>query len=276
MSYPYEVAVHWAVTSICNFQCDYCISKAEDGDAKKLSPIPVETVIETLDKTGKTFKFLMTGGEPFIIPNAVELYLALSQKHLLAFHSNFSAGNIEEFFSKVDPKQIDYVHASLHIEELLSKKLLERYARNFAFCKSKGICIESVAVGHPRILSKADEYRELLKKYDIELMFSMFIGEYNGKQYPESYTSNELAIIREEERSSFQEDFYFKGQTCVAGYNGFVIHDTGDLNPCYDIDVDCGNIFSGIHFLPKPMTCPAERCSCPYSANEPILFEQIK
>ena len=292
MSYEvkHQAVVYWVITEFCNFSCAYCIANSKGrgvlyapnhddflyyNDKQEYIKMDVQKLMSTLDKSGKIFKFMVSGGEPFYIENAVELFSALCTKHYLEIHSNFSSPKIPELLRRIDPQRINYIHASLHIEELLRHNLLNQYIENFLLCKDAKIPIEAVVIGHPRALKQADFYRDFFGKKGINVTFDHYIGECDGKIYPDSYTPEELSYINDDDNGD-TDDYESRGKLCNASYNCFAANFAGDLTPCYYIDKNCGNLFEEIIFNNTLIKCPIEKCYDPMFKQEADIFPLIR
>ena len=92
MDIPYNAWLHWiGPTRECNFNCFYCgIHGHINGNPREVPdllsrkpvvPIAIEKFVQAIDKTNKIFKISFAGeGEPFLIPNIVDLCIALTEK----------------------------------------------------------------------------------------------------------------------------------------------------------------------------------------------------
>jgi MoaA/NifB/PqqE/SkfB family radical SAM enzyme len=270
----HDAWLHWSVTDRCNLNCHYCISF--DSDAKthdEIFKIDIPALIKTLDKTNKVFRIGFVGGEPFLIPNIVEACTEITKKHYISFNTNLTSSNIKEFSKKINPEKVLGIHASLHIKELEKHNLLNRYIDNFLLCKEKGFVINAVEVAHPSLLSQVKEYKKKFQRKKINIKFGEYIGEYNGKKYPESYTTKErniFALSKENIKVHNQ-----KGKVCNAGYNVGIVCQNGDIFQCYEIREKLGNIYEeNIIFKDKPIICPIEFCGCPLKSYDEHLFEK--
>jgi MoaA/NifB/PqqE/SkfB family radical SAM enzyme len=59
----------WMIGMRCNLDCEYCFENPMKKTAKPTA-VDIDKFMNTLDKTGKTFRIFMTGGgEPSLIPN---------------------------------------------------------------------------------------------------------------------------------------------------------------------------------------------------------------
>jgi len=273
--FNYDAWLHWRVTNRCNLNCHYCFEF--DSEAKKhgeLFTIDIPVLINTLHKTNKTFKISFVGGEPFLVPNIVEVCSKITQRHYIAFNTNLTSANIKEFTDKIDPDRVIYILASLHIKELEKRHLLNKYIDHFLLCKEKGFVIDAVEIAHPSLLSQAEQYKYFFRRHKINIVFTHYIGDYNGKKYPESYTTEELSIFDLKQENI--ERHNQAGKDCNAGYNVAVVCQNGDVFPCHHIREKLGNVYEDIIFKDKLMTCPIQFCECPLKSYDENLFEKAK
>jgi MoaA/NifB/PqqE/SkfB family radical SAM enzyme len=272
--FNYDAWLHWRVTNRCNLNCHYCFDF--DSDAKRhgeIFKIDIHALIKTINKTNKIFKISFVGGEPFLIPNIVEACTEITKKHYISFNTNLTSANIKEFSEKIDPKRVIYILASLHIKELEKHNLLNRYIDNFLLSKEKGFVIDAIEIAHPFLLSQVEKYKEYFQRNKINIKFGQYIGDYNGKKYPESYTTEELNIFnlnKENVKIHNQE-----GKICNAGYNVGIVCQNGDIFPCHNIREKLGNIYKeDIIFKDKLIICPVKFCECPLKSYDEYLFEK--
>jgi MoaA/NifB/PqqE/SkfB family radical SAM enzyme len=237
---------------------------------KAAGKIDIPSLIKTLNDTKKIFKISFTGGEPFVVPNFIELCKALTQKHCIGMFTNLTSSKIKKFANEVDPQKVSHIRASLHIKELEKSNLLNRYIENFIWLKSKGFKISTSVVAHPSLGREVGEHRLYFKEKGVDLCFVPFRGRYRGKQYPKAYTEQELKIFGLEAG----EMFYQKGKLCNAGYNVGVVFPSGDAQSCFSLDHGLGNVFKKIEFKKSLVRCPFKYCSCPLNRYEPDLFRR--
>jgi organic radical activating enzyme len=309
----YDAWLHWSVSTICNLRCAFCSLQSshsglsvrhETGLAKSLQIIrsrgilglfssviqkckrvlvkkPVNRVdipalIRTLNKTDKIFRIGFTGGgEPFLISNFIQACEALSKRHYIALNTNLTSPKIKEFCAKIDPLRVVHFHASTHIKELERQDLLETYIANFVMCKERGFNIFSREVAYPPLLAEVGKYKKYFSDRGIELTFGPFCGEYQGKQYPQAYTEQEIEVFGLNKNSDSDiRHFYQKGKLCNAGFNAGIVDPSGSINVCYSIHASLGNIYSEIKFRDRLVKCPFEYCSCPLKDYDNFLFEK--
>jgi MoaA/NifB/PqqE/SkfB family radical SAM enzyme len=241
---------------------------------KKEECINVEALLKTLDETNLVFRINILGGEAFILPNIVEACERISEKHFLSFNTNLITPKFREFINRADPSRIVHINASLHFKELEKHRLTDRYIDNFLLCQKKGISITAAAVAHPSFYPEVDGYREIFAKKGIKIKFDRYIGFYNGKLYPESYTPEEL------EKFGLTDDPFMemyrssKGKLCNAGYNAAVASASGNVFLCPHVYKKLGNMYEKIQFEKTMIKCPVEHCLCPINLHDEGVFQK--
>ncbi len=237
---------------------------------KRIAPINIPALINSLEKAKKTFRIHFTGGEPFLIPNLVDASVEITKKHFVYVTTNLITGKTMEFAEKINPQRVVKFTASLHIKELERLNLVDKYIDTYQLYRKRGFRIRAWEVAYPALLGEADKYKKYFHERGVELHFNPFIGYYNGKLYPESYTSEEFQIFSLDNSSC--EVYNSKGKICNAGYNTGLVSPTGDIRPCYQRSEEMGNIYGEIKFADKLTTCPFSFCACPYFARDTYLF----
>ena len=265
----YDAWLHWDATKRCNLDCEYCFGKIIDTSIK-VNSIKTDLLLEILDKNGKIYRLSFTGGEPTLIPNFVEACKSITKKHFISFNSNLISKNIIEFALEINPDRILHIHASFHYDELIQKKLLAKFSKNYNLLKDSGFNVFAEAVAYPQIEKKVNIISKFAKDNSIDLTFAPFYGNFKGRIYPESYTDIQLDLfeITKEDISCFSQ----KGNLCNAGFNAAVVFSNGNIYPCHQIKTKMGNIYEGFAFGDKLIKCPSKKCGCPINKYDDYVF----
>ena len=267
----YDAWLQWNVTSQCNFNCIYCFGKTPVNKAE-INIIHIEKLISTLDKTGMVFRIGFTGGEPFLIPNIIDACVELTGKHYVSFNTNLVMPEVKEFAVRINPGRVLNIHASLHFEELLDRKLMDTFVNNYKLLEAQGFNIYAEAVAWPGMSEKVSEYKKMMDSFGIDFLFAPYIGNNKVLDYPEVYSDKEL-----EEYNLIRYNlkwFRQKGEKCNAAFNAGVVFSNGDVYPCFQIKEKLGNIYEGINFNNELTVCPAKRCACPLNKYDDYLFSK--
>jgi len=273
MKFPYRM--NWFITDKCNFDCEYC-----NTETKKQSPNTILTpkeIFKLFEKTKKNWLILMTGGEPFLYPNFVEVCQKLTKNHHLTITTNLTHKSICEFADKINPIKILCISASYHRDELIKNNLQKNFIENCLYLKEKGFCILVNFVAYPSNIPQINEDIQMFEKLDLECIVYGYRGKFNNKLYPNNYTKEELSFISknsldETEIMIVENDFKFKGHFCEAGSKYFVVKSNGDIQSCFTIADKIGNLFNGdLTLNSKSKICPSEICDDYYYGRAAVL-----
>ena len=304
LAYMFDIHLIWDIIGSCNFNCDYCLSHSNDTSEK---PYPINAVKanEVLDASGKTYDINLVGGEPTLLPNFIEFCQEITKKHYLSISTNLFKSNIfYELIDKIDPKRIRAIDASLHIEQREKKSSVETFARTFLDLQNAGFNIYTNYVAHPRLFSRIRADFKKMNDLGIELKATPYIGTWNNKHYPQSYSAQERKLIFNEnsvhsgkwgasvneketpatpvkseiQHEASKSDNINEGILCNGGYNVFWIAQNGDISRCSTfLNEKYGNIFSKFNSPDSTLrTCKATSCPCPYYCVLGSLFEKAK
>lgn len=268
----YDAWLHWYINMRCNLNCAYCFFNLLKKRAK-LKSVDTKKIVKTLDETGKVFRIYLTGGgEPFLVRNIIELCEGITKKHYLFINSNLTSNKFKDFARKINPERVLGIHASLHIEELLKKNLVDKYVENYHILKEKGFTIFSVAIAYPPLLEKVDEYYRFFQKKGILFYYEPYYGNFLGKKYPYSYTPEEISAFHL--KNACKNTFNQKNKICNAGYNVAIVAGNGNIYPCVNIYQNLGNIYKKIQFNDQLIKCPVKSCACPLNQYDISLFKK--
>ena len=151
----------WQVNRRCNFDCAYCFREVIDDGLDKRTEDPAcgkfgpEHIARRFDETNKVWRINMTGGEPFLYPNFVELARALTRKHYISVSTNLSTANTYEFADTIDNTRVHWLKANVHImEREKTKDGVNEFLRKFLHFQQRGFDIRLVYVTYPAILGR--------------------------------------------------------------------------------------------------------------------------
>lgn len=258
----------WDIHYKCNFRCPYCWFYHGWVEAAKRNIYlsPEEWMVHwkrLYDKYG-TVRVEITGGEPFIYPNFVELVKQLSSIHRVKVTTNMS-GDIEGFVREIDPEK---VFLDLNFHPLFVPDL-DNFIRKTLLLKRAGFKAGVCYLAYPPQMGKIEVFRKRFEKEGINFALAAFWGEYGGKRYPESYTKEEAEFIRpflgDIDRTVYHLNAESpKGKLCKAGYGYAVIQADGKVIRCGQLaDRVITNFLSeDFHLMDKPEPCEAESCPC--------------
>lgn len=257
----------WHLNELCNFSCSYCYFeniKQEHPAVGRLSP---QEIKDAFDHTGRKWHLFLTGGEPMLYPNFNELVSLLKPNNPIQISTNLYHKNVKQFAQEVTPENIITINVSLHIMHH-NNRSLEKLIDNYHLLREKGFDIIMSYVTHPKLFSRIENDFDLLHKEGVEHVFPLtYFGEYNGKQYPASYTLDQARLIRKLYQEPLElhvmlQKMKWLGQQCSAGKDYFHMDLHGEVSRCCTIpDQTYGNLYNKTFTPAKSDTpCTAENC----------------
>lgn len=271
--FDYEYWLHWVINYSCNLKCEYCQGTIDGDRSNWTNVIDLERLKSNFKEIDVPLQIsFVGGGEPFLVPNLIETCEFLTKKHQIAFVTNLTIPNVKELVGRIDPAKVTYILASFHIEALEKQGLIERYIEHYTYLRENGFTIQAQAVAYPGILDKCRRYREEFSKAGLDLVFTPFNGEFEGRTYPFEYSKEELDEFGID--PSQIELSKTKGKLCNAGFNVAVIHPMGDIISCDPCKQWLGNIYDNFAFEYTLKRCAKESCHCPMYVHDQDLFDR--
>ncbi|MFV0422407.1 radical SAM protein [Oleidesulfovibrio sp.] len=250
------------MTRRCNFTCHYCYFPHDNRPITET--LPVTSLISFLQEAGGEWLVGLTGGEPFIYPNFVNMCEALTERHLIGIDSNLSVTPvIRRFAERIDPARVHDIYAALHIEERERRDGVQAFIKNYHTLAEKGFTIKVNYVVHPQLAERFLRDREFYARHGVPLTPRPFKGHYEGKRYPESYGSLAKAIFAEHPEAGKKTVFNFHGVPCHGGYTFLRMEPDGTILRCPGDKKVLGNIIAGsVQRENGPTPCRMHRCPC--------------
>ena len=260
-----KVSFVWDSHYRCNFRCPYCwFDKVWDEMDKYNKYPPLSEMIALWDRLYDLYgecDLMVTGGEPMLYPNFIELIEAISKKHTVKVTCQLS-GDMFTFARKLNPQR---VRLDMNFHPLESK--IEPFIRKVLYLYKYGFKGGVCYLAYPPNMDKIKYYDDIFKKYGIVMALAAFHGEYGGKKYPEAYTDEEREMMKpymgDVDRLKYHlEGQKTKGKLCRAGYIYASIKADGTVTRCGPLShKPIGNIFDpNFRLHDKPMPCEAETC----------------
>ncbi len=296
----YDKIAMWLINMECNFNCPYCFYEDSQRSLKQrmacmiMEKIPALNIYKTrvvspeeaekfFNKENYRWWIIISGGEPFIYPNFIEIVQRLSKNHLITIGTNLSLP-VDEFIKKIKPDNIRSFYASLHLGERERKGLsAEEFLTKAILLKNAGFNVEVNYVMYPPLISRFKETYEKFKQQGIEVEAKVFRGKYQGKEYPQSYTDEERKMFydlipSEVDRAASFHNLSFKGVPCSAGLRLVRINPDGSVTRCPHDHEKLGNIFTQkLNLHKKPKKCDVPYCKCTLAIKEGCVdFNQRK
>lgn len=264
-----DVRLTWDIHYKCNFRCPYCWFYRGWADAAKrnlyLSSEEWMVHWSRIDDRYGCVHIEITGGEPFLYPNFIELVKSLSAIHTVKVTTNLS-GDIETFAGEIDPER---VNLDLNFHELFID--LDTVTKKALILKNNGFKAGICYLAYPPQMQEEKIRRldEHFRNLGIGFALAAFWGEYQGKRYPESYSASEREFMRpflgDIDRLTYHLNAESpRGKLCNAGHMYAGVHSNGDVVRCGPLaDKVIGNIRDeDFRLLDKPLPCEADTCPC--------------
>jgi MoaA/NifB/PqqE/SkfB family radical SAM enzyme len=267
---PYKVFFTWEITYECNYRCTYCHAPKPWNPNTRKTVYPgikkwIDIWKKIYDDYGET-EMVISGGEPFIYPNFIELVSKISQMHIIEFCTNLFF-NVDSVVNNMNPKRVR-IGTSYHPQYTE----LDIFIEKVNILKNAGFEVWTNFVPWPPFISQLEDIKQTFEKNGIKIILQPFIGEYNSKHYPQGYSTEEkkmLGIFTDEANIKTVEfkttnESNKKGKLCRMGENYAFIHPDGEVDRCCkDHTLKLGNIIEGtFKLLEKPAVCMAQECNC--------------
>lgn len=276
-----KIELEWLIYYKCNYRCPYCFFDGMWEEAAEHNRyLPLERWIEAWHRIFKKYesvRILITGGEPFIYPNFVELLKELSKYFSIGFDTNLSCSK-EELTNFIRYTVSKNISLGLSFHPMFAD--FDSFLGKALFLKGNGfnICIQYVT--YPPQMGQMKFFRDRFTKKGLYFIPLAFRGTYNGMNYPDAYTEEEKKQIysvtesletEHKERVKKQLDqIRSKNRLCRAGQVYARIDTDGTVYRCgHSIsspnNKPIGNFFDeGFKLLEEPLPCEQEFCPCEF------------
>jgi MoaA/NifB/PqqE/SkfB family radical SAM enzyme len=201
---------------------------------------------------------VINGGEPFTYPGFSEIVLRISRLHWpINITTNTSTG-LEEFAALADPAKIS-ISLSFHPEY----HDIEKFTGTMTRLRQKGFTGCNNIVAYPPFLPRLAAQLKRFEEAGHPVKINPFIGGYQGRNYPESFSPEEKALIGMDK--GWGERKRRKHLECGAGHNSALILPDGNVTRCGQ--AGDGAIFANFfdpdfRLLEAPSPCAEEFCPC--------------
>ena len=99
----YDVEVDWHLLSTCNYRCAYWFVPPEHLASKVQIFASPQAWQSAFDASGAVWSIYLTGGEPSIYPDFVELSRTLTANHYISINSNLTRPSLLKFAEESIP-----------------------------------------------------------------------------------------------------------------------------------------------------------------------------
>lgn len=296
--------IEWSLHNVCNYDCSYCGEENKIGDLRWK---PISTYKLYIDKliraSGSNVWFLITGGEPTLYPNFIELITYLKSKGAYIGLISNGSRTLRWWEECKQANAIDSLYISCHTEKIKDYEHIASVLNIFHDSTTKTNCfiistpetigqvVDSVNFLEENTASKIEVKFMNIAKYNIfsnitpdQLAFMSKI--YYGKK-PNKVNSN-IPLINHYEnkiRISYDDgsvvDFngsqdlikadqnHFLGWHCNINNDALTVNVNlcrrGQTNGCELSPIVADLEVDEVEFINEYVVCPYESCHC--SAN---------
>ncbi len=267
----------WKSNQRCNFDCEYCFCSKEELSREhplcgRFSPA---RIAGRFDGTGRSWTIFMTGGEPFLYPDFLELCRELARNHFLALNSNLSTSNVARFAGEIDPSRVRTINASFHERVLERSGKMGDFVSNVLRLQSGGFPVKVEYVAYPPLFGRIDRDIRALREAGVRTVnLKVYRGTFGNRLYPRDYSLDERALFLREgqdpaEIEFITEPFAFRGRPCRTGTDFLFMGMDGRIRRCPASSASYGDFLGGRYALdPRPRPCPYPRCGSPWVGRE--------
>ncbi len=274
---------YYTAFDVCNFSCEYCVA-GQNNKARIIHNFDKRKYIEIVEAI-KKLPFSMNirigvGGEFFLSPDLIEggrrLSWSRNVEHLnLITNLSFDYARYADLLRGYDRKKVAIV-ASYHPTQTENKKRWLETALHI----NKEYDFAVILVAYPPLLGDLPIIARELRQAGLDVFVQGYIGSYNNKVYPLSYTMEEKELLKDIMYSRHDYEFFVnckKPGLCNAGYKSLYIDREGKVFSCgMGKGVKLGNLTESpeIRFFDAPRPCVHETCFCDTEYINTVIFEQ--
>jgi MoaA/NifB/PqqE/SkfB family radical SAM enzyme len=258
----------------CNYRCFYCVAAGHNNEkVKRLDLAAIEKVYSSIQSDMIITSFECGGGEPTVHPQFADLVRICASYGPVSFPTNNSQSP-ERWLPREHAHRL-LIRSSVHPE---AEGHLDRYASNARYLIDAGCTFISTFIAHPTRVHKIPEYRKFFADRQIPFSPASFIGDYEGKQYPNSHSDQEKSLIGLESDNrhwTHKIEPYaarvrnFRGIPCLAGFRSIYISSDGAVRRCL---YDKRKLNKP---LEKPEPCEVKACGCGLILNDINSIQMI-
>lgn len=265
--------IDFIITQKCTYRCPYCLqSKSCTKDYQDASDETIDSFLNFLDTTDKTFEITITGGEAILHPRFFEIIKSIKSKGFkinLITNLSFKIETYQKIFDCLDDS-LNRFDISFHLDEIQSFNLAVEKLNKFLNFRPKStkttFFIPLYDLDSKKEL-KIDSLIRIAKRHNIEYSFQKIrvLGKYKE-------------IENEKYHSSHKKHKTF-ASLCHAGARSAVIYEDGSVYRCYSSRFlksnYLGNIKDENFKLNNDKTpCVSCFCACPKPKNNNQITDE--
>lgn len=181
--------VDWILTEKCNLNCYYCLQNADTRNAECKS-----VDYSFIDNISEPILFHLTGGEPFLVPNIIDLCIKLEQKgHYISMNTNLTIP-VNTFIEKVKSEKFIFINASVHYP--YRKHHMKPFIRHYMALREAGFFVYATIVMMPDEFEQISDFIKDYQSQGVILLPKLMRGVERGVKYPESYNDRQFSMMK--------------------------------------------------------------------------------
>lgn len=269
----------------CNYSCVYCIAghgEVTKGRERHWSATRYAQIIDNMMHIPHKINVrLGVAGEFFLDKQLVDGAARLSHSNNVASvnlitNLSFRYHHYQKILEPYNQDKIAIV-ASFHPSEIEDHAqwadVAQRISQDYDF--------SIVMVAFPPFLNDLERHYSTLKEKGLEVFIQPFIGFWEQKLYPQSYTDEEEALIKSMMYSRHDYEFLMKLKKpglCNAGHTSLFVNPHGVVYPCgmggYEQAIGDLSSSPDIKLKTRAMPCPFSQCQCDTENINTVQFSQ--
>jgi hypothetical protein len=268
----------------CNYKCPYCVAGHAPPEGRPPSDYDDDRYLQIVDNLCKLdFPInvrIGVGGEFFVSKVLVEGARRLAAADNVAIinlitNLSFHPKQYARILAGIPREKVAMV-ASYHPTEVKSEDGWIAAAQEL----STYYDLTTMSVAYPPALPNIRALKAKFAAAGLDHFVQPFIGEFEGRMYPQAYSAEELKVVRDVIYSRHDWEFLAmlkKPGLCNAGFKYLFVDPMGLVKPCGG--ADHGRILGDltqspdITFLDGPRPCPASVCQCDTENINTLVFE---
>ena len=228
--------VNWMINRKCNFNCIYDIRPPES-----IINIDVDELVNRLREI-QPLRLVITGGEPLLRPELIEICQRVGEFGILEIQSNFSVG-VRKLLDSINPKSIERFFTTYHPQERKGEWTKKKFVEDVHYARNKGFKVDVFFVDFPDFADWFLDECKWLYEQGITPIRKRYNGDWKDIRY-----IGDAAV--------------FKGKRCNAGHKMACMWEDFSLTWCDTGRSLLGNLMTEYKFLSFPVICPCEFCGC--------------
>ena len=228
---PRRFLALWVTAYQCKLRCPYCFNRLNDciSDEQMTGlpePLDAENWIHIWN-TYNPFAMIISGGEPFMVPNFVEVLAGLKPHIGICINTNLTE-DITELVEGCRPRPNLELTTTYHFD-----KKQDNFFDNLRALKQKGFKCTANFVAYPKYLRFYEEYKSKVNALGLPLRVMPCVHINGDMPHTPEQTARIKEICTEKQRNHWvgrhMVDVEFM---CSGGHNHICVLPNGDTYQC--------------------------------------------